>query len=148
MRGPERSEADQDTRAVLTAVFARVDGELAALEDVLRAGREPPLSETVDACLSLVKQLLRGYTQSCGKPGAASEDVLVLFKAFVRGDPSLNAVRDNIRELLYYRNCLDLGRADALPVRPATMAVRTARHIYLYLRTRCLRERRILAERG
>jgi hypothetical protein len=147
MSGPANGESRLTARQALTALFARVDGEIAVLESALREDREPPLRETVDKALDLVKQLLRGYTESCGKPYPVSEDALVLFKAFVKGDPSLNAVRDSIRELVYYRNCIDAGRLDALPARPARMAVRTLRHNYLYLRTRCLKEDRIIAER-
>jgi hypothetical protein len=66
-------------------------------------------------------------------------DVLEVWKALVKGDPSWNAIRDNCRELVYYRNCLALGRADALPQAPHRMAVRTARHIFLYVRSRAQR---------
>jgi hypothetical protein len=55
-----------------------------------------------------------------------------------RADPSWNAVRDNLRELVYYRNCLAEGRNDALPPAAAKMAIRTARHLHLYFTTRCL----------
>jgi hypothetical protein len=58
----------------------------------------------------------------------------------VKGDPTWTTIRDNCRELVYYRNCLDLGRADALPGAPEKMAVRTLRHIYLYMRTRCIQD--------
>jgi hypothetical protein len=33
-----------------------------------------------------------------------------------------------------------MGRLDALPAAPGKMAVRTARHIHLYIKTRCIRE--------
>ena len=64
-----------------------------------------------------------------------------LFKAFVKGDPSLNAVRDNVRELVYYQNCLAQGREDALPKSPEKMAARTVQHIYFYLRSRLEQEK-------
>jgi hypothetical protein len=54
----------------------------------------------------------------------------------IRSDPSWNAARDNLRELVYYRNCLDSGRADALPAVPQKMAVRLARHLFLYFKSR------------
>ncbi len=101
--------------------------------------------------LDLAKKLLRAYhrdrvgAETAGT-GIDSEDVLEVFKAFVKGDPSLNAVRDNLREIVYYRNCIDMKREDALPPKPANMAVRTARHVYLYLRTRALKEHRLDAE--
>lgn len=148
MPGTTNRESRLKARQALTTLFARVDGEIAVLESALQEGREPPLQETVRKALDLVAQLLRGYIESCDKPSPVGErDVLVLFKVFVKGDPSLNAVRDSIRELVYYRHCIDASRPDALPARPARMAVRTLRHIYLYLRTRCLKEDRILAER-
>ena len=64
-------------------------------------------------------------------------DLLEAFKRLARGTPSWNAIRDNLRELVYYRNCLALGRRDALPAAPERMAVRTVRHLYLYMRSRC-----------
>ncbi len=135
----------------LGAVFTEVDERLLALEKTLQRGGELPLSATVDETLDLAKKLLRAYhrdrmgTEAAGT-GIDSEDVLEVFKAFVKGDPSLNAVRDNLREIVYYRNCIDMKREDALPAKPANMAVRTARHVYLYLRTRALKEHRLDAE--
>ena len=32
---------------------------------------------------------------------------------------------------------ITLGRRDALPAAPERMALRTARHVYLYMRSRC-----------
>lgn len=135
----------------LGAVFTQVDERLSALEKTLQQGGELPLSVTVDETLDVAKALLRAYhrdrmgAESAGA-GIDSEDVLEVFKAFVKGDPSLNAVRDNLREIVYYRNCIDMKREDALPPKPASMAVRTARHVYLYLRTRALKEHRLDAD--
>ncbi|MDA8420028.1 MAG: hypothetical protein M0039_02050 [Pseudomonadota bacterium] len=122
-------------------VFEEVDARVRTLEQALSARDPLPLARTVDEALALVRCLLRGYIDAHGRVDAAGDDVLELFKVFVRGDPSLNAVRDNIRELVYYRNCIDAGREDALPARPDAMAVRTIRHIYLYLRSRSEQER-------
>jgi hypothetical protein len=61
----------------------------------------------------------------------------------VKGDPSWNAIRDNCRELVYYRNCIQLDRRDALPPAASRMAVRIARHVFLYMSTRCQREGRL-----
>jgi hypothetical protein len=36
-----------------------------------------------------------------------------------------------------------MQRQDALPPVPEKMAVRIARHVYLYIRTRCIREGRL-----
>jgi hypothetical protein len=71
---------------------------------------------------------------------APETDVLEVWRSLVKGDPSWNAIRDNCRELVFYRNCLADGRRDALPPAPHRMAVRTARHVCLYVRTRALRE--------
>ncbi len=131
-------------RTALAADFAEVDREIAALEAVLGAQGELLLAQTVETCLAAVGRLMRSYTLARGRPWPEGErDPLEWFKAFVKGDPSLNAVRDNLRELVYYRHCIALGRLDALPAKPAVMAVRTARHIYLYLRTRSLPEQRL-----
>ncbi len=138
----------------LSRAFIQVDGRLRSLERTLRENGELPLSFTVDESLELTRTLLRGYIASRasdgeapamapGQTAAGDDDLLELFKVFVKGDPSLNAVRDNIRELVYYRNCIDLQRADALPVRPDAMAVRTVRHIYLYLHSRSEQEGRL-----
>ena len=136
----------------LNETFAEVDTALLALEARLAHAETLPLSATVDEALALIKTLLHGYlaaraVHAPGSPVAEAEaearnddDVLELFKRFVKGDPSLNAVRDNIREVVYYRNCIAMQREDALPAKPAAMAVRTVRHIYLYLRTRALKE--------
>jgi len=90
---------------------------------------------------------VRAYLAAEGsKPvPAADADLLDAFKVLVKGDPTWNAIRDNLRELVYYRNCLATGRADALPAVPEKMAIRLARHLYLYLRTRCVKEGRIAA---
>lgn len=129
----------------LAKTFSAADARLQSLERGLADGTEPALPATVAATLNVVADLLRAYIADRAQTPTTvdSDDVLELFKVFVKGDPSLNAVRDNIRELVYYRNCLDLRREDALPAKPAHMAVRTARHIYLYLRTRCVQERRL-----
>ncbi len=137
----------------LNQTFEQVDQRLRGLERALRERGTLPLSSTVDESLDLTRLLLRGHiagraaadpaTTAAGpQSGPPGDDVLELFKVFVKGDPSLNAVRDNIRELVYYRNCIDLKREDALPVRPDAMAVRTVRHIYLYLRSRSEQEQR------
>ncbi len=137
----------------LSQVFEQVDERLRGLERALKDRGTLPLSHAVDESLDLTRMLLRGHIaqRTADSPStmvAASrslpegDDVLEIFKVFVKGDPSLNAVRDNIRELVYYRNCIDLKREDALPVRPDAMAVRTVRHIYLYLRSRSEQERR------
>ncbi len=128
--------------ALLAARLEALDERIAALEGQV-AGDEPSLEVVLDEAMVVVGGLMAAYAEHAGKPLPVSDDLLEIFKAFVKGDPSLNAIRDNVRELVYYRNCLALDRRDALPRAPARMAVRTARHIYLYLRSRCEQEGRL-----
>ena len=126
----------------LETVMRDVDREIHVLEAGLRAGKLV-LAPTVESALRLVNRLMLAFAEVADReiPGLDEDsDPLEVFKAFVKGDPSLNAVRDNLRELVYYRNCLAAGREDALPVNPVAMAVRTLRHVYLYMRTRAIKE--------
>ena len=119
-----------------------VDGEIRGLEGVLSNGGLT-LKPTVDQAIGLANRLMRSFAEAAGHTLDGfhdDSDPLEVFKAFVKGDPSLNAIRDNVRELVYYRNCLASGREDALPVKPEAMTVRTIRHIYLYMRTRAIKE--------
>ncbi len=129
----------------LAATLNAVDGEVSALEIRLNEGGELPLDATVDAAQALVKRMLIAYLGSAtDKPAPQeAEDLLAVWKALVKGDPSWNAIRDNCRELVYYRNCLDAGRLDALPRAPAKMAVRTLRHLHLFIKSRGERESRL-----
>lgn len=90
------------------------------------------LTEASQICADLLVL----YSSACGKPIAITDDLLVLFKTFVKGDTSLTAVRDNVRELVFYRNCINENRFDALPEKPHKMTIHTVRHIYFYLRSR------------
>ena len=128
----------------LAAVFDAVDVALSRHEAAMARGEVLPVAETVDDSIELVLRLVTGYVVASRTkaPPAADADVLDAFKILVKGDPTWNAIRDNCRELVYYRNCINMGRQDALPNVPGKMAVRTARHIYLYFRTRCIREGR------
>lgn len=129
----------------LSGIFSEVNAELAALEQNLAAAGTLPLAATVDHALLLVSRLLIACIADAGKKEIpdAGTDILELFKALVKGEPSWTAIRDNCRELVYYRNCINMGREDALPAAAEKMAVRTARHIYLYMKTRCVREGRL-----
>ena len=128
----------------LAAELSALDTRLSASESAVRAGvAEAGLPGLVDEAIGIVNALMCAYAAHAGKPMPVTEDPLEVFKAFVKGDPSLNAIRDNVRELVYYRNCLEADRSDALPVNPAMMTTHTARHIYLYLRTRCAQEQRL-----
>jgi len=130
----------------LSAAFAAADTELSALESRIASGDVLPLESTVDQAIELIKRLVTAYIVDKGKKLAPepAADVLDVFKALVKGEPSWTAIRDNCRELVYYRNCINMGRMDALPRVPEKMAVRTARHVYLYIKTRCIREGRVV----
>ena len=128
----------------LAALFADVDAQIRALESGLGDGAEPPPGPVVDTAQSLTRRMIAGYLSAAtDKAVPASDNLLALWKALVKGDPAWNTIRDNCRELVYYRNCLDAGRPDALPARPARMAVRTLRHLHLFIKSRCEREGRL-----
>jgi hypothetical protein len=125
----------------------RINAEIEAWERRLAAGEPGALEPALEAATGAALALVRAYLAAEGsKPVPAGDaDLLEAFKLLVKGDPTWNAIRDNLRELVYYRNCLALGRADALPAVPEKMAIRLARHVYLYLRTRCVKEGRVAA---
>jgi hypothetical protein len=125
---------------MLSARLERIDQELATLEGALAAGGAGALDVTLEQAIVLVTRTMRAWLDAVGKPAPHPDaDILDVWKALVKGDPTWNAIRDNCRELVYYRNCLALGRADALPASPHRMAVRTARHVFLYVRSRAQR---------
>jgi hypothetical protein len=134
--------AGQDT---LRGLFSAIDAALARHEAAIARGETLPLAETVDAAIVLTQRLVTAYVAAAGQktPPGADADFLDVFKVLVKGDPAWNAIRDNCRELVYYRNCINMGRRDVLPKVPEKMAVRTARHVYLYIKTRCIREGRL-----
>ena len=117
----------------------RIEQDIAALEAV--AHEREALGEVLEPAIALVARTLRARLAADGRPVPAQDaDVLDVWRALVKGDPTWNAIRDNCRELVFYRNCLALGRADALPPAPHRMAVRTVRHIFLYVRSRAQRD--------
>ncbi len=126
----------------LAATFAAVDAALSVHEAAISRGDTLPLTETVEAAIGLTQRLVTAYVAASGQktPPGADADFLEAFKVLVKGEPTWNAIRDNCRELVYYRNCINMGRRDVLPKVPEKMAVRTARHVYLYIKTRCVRE--------
>lgn len=95
------------------------------------------LVEAVDAAIGFAFALLHQQISASGAAASPGANLLDAFRALAKGDPTWNAVRDNLRELIYYRNCIASGREDALPPVPAKMAIRTARHLYLYFMSRC-----------
>jgi len=122
-----------------------IDRQLLALESRLADSRPEDLPAFLGPALEAVRGTMLAYLEAEGAkllppPGT---DVLEVWKVLVKGDPTWNSIRDNTRELVYYANCLELGRADALPAAPQKMAVRTARHVYLYVRTRAIKEGRV-----
>jgi hypothetical protein len=120
---------------MLDETLDRIEQDIAALEVVARERKA--LGEVLEPAIALVARTLRARLAADGKPAPAEDaDVLDVWRALVKGDPTWNAIRDNCRELVFYRSCLALGRADALPPAPHRMAVRTVRHIFLYVRSR------------
>jgi hypothetical protein len=117
----------------------RIEQDIAVLEAAAR--ERGALAEVLEPAIALVARTLRARLAAEGKPAPADgADVLDIWRALVKGDPTWNAIRDNCRELVFYRNCLALGRTDALPPAPHRMAVRTVRHIFLYVRSRAQRD--------
>ena len=129
----------------LGRAFAETDAELKGLEQRIARGENLPLAETVQRAIGILNRLIAAYIADQGNKAVpdSAANLLEVFKALVKGEPSWHAIRDNCRELVYYRNCIESGREDALPRVPEKMAVRTARHVYLYIRTRCIREGRL-----
>ena len=120
---------------MLDETLDRIEQDIAALEAVAR--EREALGEVLEPAIALVARTLRARLAADGKPAPAEDaDVLDVWRALVKGDPTWNAIRDNCRELVFYRNCLALGRANALPPAPHRMAVRTVRHVFLYVRSR------------
>jgi hypothetical protein len=129
---------------MLGETLDRIDTELAALEAAAVARDAAALAELLEPIIMLVARMMRAWIEAEGKPAPPADgDLLEVWKSLVKGDPTWNAIRDSCRELVFYQNCVELGRTDALPPVPHRMAVRTARHIYLYLRTRAAREGRV-----
>lgn len=129
----------------ISATFSEVDKRIAALERRINAGEGLPLPETVEEAMGHIKTLIIAYIKDVGEKDVPdpSRDILEVWKVLVKGDPTWNAIRDNCRELVYCRNCINMNRLDALPAIAEKMAVRTLRHIYLYMKTRCIREGRL-----
>jgi hypothetical protein len=119
--------------AAFDAEFRKVDGELSTLERRIADGAALPLAATVEQSITLVSRLLVACIAMEGHKRIpdASADILDVFKALVKGEPSWTAIRDNCRELVYYRNCINLQRHDALPVAAEKMAAHRAAHLPL-----------------
>ncbi|WP_437557163.1 hypothetical protein [Acidithiobacillus sulfuriphilus] len=100
-----------------------------------QAASPMPLAELVETGIAEAEALLRVMLKAERKPYASDAELLDLWKTLVKGAPHWNTIRDNCRELIYYRNCLAAGREDALPAQPGRMVIHTLRHIVLYLRS-------------
>ena len=129
----------------LIQAFDQVDAQIVDLERILNVRQSLPLQETIEHAMRLVKQLIIAYLGDVGDKAlpAMEDELLDVFKVLIKGDPSWNTIRDNCRELVYYHNCIAMDRRDALPEHPEKMAIRTLRHIYLFMKTRCMREERL-----
>ncbi len=139
-----RSSQNMDHQPLIQA-FEQVDAQILDLERILNERQSLALAGTVTQSMALVKQLIIAYIADAGgvESPCMEDDLLTVFKALIKGDPSWNTIRDNCRELVYYDNCISMERSDALPQNPEKMAVRILRHIFLFMKTRCMREERL-----
>lgn len=94
----------------------------------------------IDRGIALAVASMQAYAELHGKSVDENEDPLSVFRGFVKGDPSLNAVRDNLRTLIFYRNCVQTAALDQLPSNVVRMTARTIRHMYFYLWSRAEQE--------
>ena len=129
----------------LIKTFEQVDAQIVDLERILNERQSLALLGNVEQSMQLIKQLIIAYIVDVGEKEIPdlNDDLLDVFKVLIKGDPSWNTIRDNCRELVYYHNCITMDRCDALPQHPERMAVRTLRHVYLFMKTRCMREERL-----
>jgi hypothetical protein len=123
----------------IEANLADVDRRIDALEQRVRSPATT-VDDVLEPAIRAVTDAMRAALAGAGKADVGDADILDAWQALVKGEPTWNAIRDNCRELVYYRNCLAAGRRDALPAAAERMAVRTARHVLLYIRTRASRE--------
>ncbi len=122
-------------RALALERLDRLQERIETLAGQQRCPDAAELSVLVDKGLQIARELLMAVLEEEHRPYDLSADLLELWKSLVRGAPHWNTIRDNCRELVYYRNCLDMKQMDALPHGPEKMLVHTLRHLYLYLRS-------------
>jgi len=122
-----------------------IDRQLTALESRLADSTPEDLPAFLGPAIAAVRAIMLAYIEAEGvkQVPAPETDVLDVWKVLVKGDPTWNTIRDNARELVFYANCVEHGRADALPAAPQRMAVRTARHVHLHVRSRAIKEGRV-----
>ncbi len=129
----------------LQQIFDQADSEIAALERSPAVADDRRLVDTLEQATGIVRRLILAYLADAREQPLpeAQASLLDCFRLLVKGDPSWNTIRDNCRELEYYRNCLLMGREDALPAHPVRMTLRTLRHVYLFMKSRSQRENRL-----
>ena len=118
-----------------TLALARLDEAQAHIEALGRNAAKHDLSASMAKGIASARELLQVLLTSERKEFNPDADLLSLWKTLVKGQPHWNTIRDNCRELVYYQNCLDMGRQDALPPQPEKMLLHTLRHLYLYSRS-------------
>ncbi|MEY2343053.1 hypothetical protein AB4090_13215 [Acidithiobacillus sp. IBUN Pt1247-S3] len=118
-----------------TLALARLDEAQARIEELGRNTAKRDFSASVQEGTTIARQLLQVLLASERKEFDPNADLLSLWKTLVKGQPHWNTIRDNCRELVYYQNCLEMGREDALPPQPEKMLLHTLRHLYLYARS-------------
>lgn len=141
--GPAAAHSHMDSP--LSQAFANVDKRLIDLGRILASHGSLKLNATVEQGIDMITTLLLAYITDLGDRSVPEPDadILDIFKVLIKGDPSWNTIRDNCRELVYYRNCIAMNRLDALPPVAEKMALRTTRHVYLFMKTRAMREGRL-----
>jgi len=99
-----------EAKTSLMERLGTVNDKLLSLEQRISRGEELPVSETIDEATALVEEILRAFLDDEGREYDPDDRILELWKRLVKGEPTLNTIRDNCRELVYYRNCLDMQR--------------------------------------
>lgn len=132
-----------DKNAQLSTTMTALERRIEALA-VLADQQDPDALEgLLEQGLVIVMALMQALAAHAGRAMPVSDDALAVFKAFVKGDPSLNAIRDNVRELVFYRNCLNENRRDALPAAVEKMVLHTVKHVFFYISSRAQQEHRL-----
>lgn len=111
---------------------------LAAELDAVEGGTGGP-EEVAVMLLGIAEQVLETWIEAHGQvPTRATKEgfrVLALHRQGARGDPSFNACRETVRELVYRHNVAREPGAIAAPAWPRerTLMVMVARHLCLFI---------------
>ncbi|MBV1693501.1 MAG: hypothetical protein KGP27_03480 [Hyphomicrobiales bacterium] len=111
---------------------------IAAELDAIESGSDSP-DEVAPALLRLAEQVLETWIEAHGQvPTQATKEgfrILALHRQGARGDPSFNACRETVRELVYRHNVArEPGVIDAAAwPRQRTLMVMVARHLCLFI---------------